>query len=140
MPEKVLRWPVGFTDPFKPNGRFEVIHWRYFDKSNIYGDVDSEPVTKISGADRKDLDEIYMTSLSALKKEMKDIKDSDIMLRAGFKRHDPKRGLYLRLSFSGIMERKFSIFISSRTKVNTIILAESNYSLEAVVKLLEYVA
>ena len=95
MPEKVLRWPVGFTDPFKPNGRFEVIHWRYFDKESIYGDIDSAPATEISDTERKDLDEILKTASSALKKELKDLSDNDMKLRTGLKRHDPKRGWHL---------------------------------------------
>lgn len=94
MPEKVLRWPIGFTDPFKPNGRFEVIHWRYFDDKSIFGDLDSEPVTAISGADKADLNEITKTAVSALQKENSNLKESDIKLKNGFKRHDPKRGRF----------------------------------------------
>ena len=92
MPEKVLRWPIGFTDPFKPNGRFEVIHWRYFDDKSIFGDMDSETVSRISDADETDLNEIFKTASTALKKEIKHLKRNDLKLRTGFKRHDPKRG------------------------------------------------
>ena len=95
-----MRWPVGFIDPFKPNSRFEVNHWRYFDNDRMFGDVDTEPVTQLTEAENMDLDEVQKTAFSALKKEDKELKDSDVTLRTGFKRHDPKRG-WLKLGLVG---------------------------------------
>lgn len=95
VPEKVLRWPVGFTDPFKPNSRFEVINWKYFNDSAIFGSTDLEPVSEITEAEKLDLDEVKQTAVSVIKKELIDVQERDVELKTGYKRLDPKRGFLI---------------------------------------------
>ena len=106
VPEKVLRWPVGFTDPFKPNSRFEVINWKYFNNSAIFGSTDLEPVSEITEAEKLDLDEVKQTAVSVIKKELPKVQESDVELKTGYKRLDPKRGSF------GIISKFLKILIS----------------------------
>eukprot|EP00794_Sanderia_malayensis_P003811 gene3811-4339_t len=93
VPEKKLGWPIGFSSSFKPNSRFEVINWKYFNETTLFGQIDASPITEIKDADKDDLNEVQETARSVLFKEFHNDDDDDhIKLSTGYRRHDPSRG------------------------------------------------
>ena len=87
VPEKTKTWPVGHTKPFKPNSRFEVIDWVYFDKDNMYGITDESPISNYTHAYRQDYDEIMTLVSKTLHIPVKKLEMVD-----GYRRLDPRRG------------------------------------------------
>lgn len=92
VPEKTLHWPVGFTAPFKPSSRFEVIQWTYFDNKNLYGYTDVEPVSNFSTANKKDVNDIMNIVKQAIQREYGHTNEYNFRLINGYRRLDPQRG------------------------------------------------
>ena len=86
-----MTWPIGFAPPYKPKSRFEVISWSYFTNTHIYGFSSSEPVIPLDGDYKRDINEVYTTSVKMLMREYNSV-SLEARLMNGYRRFDPQRG------------------------------------------------
>lgn len=87
-----LAWPPGSYPPKKPQSRFDLLSWQYFDDKNIYLTSDFINLKPLGGADLLDIYNVKNRSIQWLTQKYV----GNIQFRRlvnGYRRFDPSRGL-----------------------------------------------
>ena len=50
-----LVWPIGYSPPTKPETRFSVLRWDYFNETHIFFDTEHSVVRPLIGAHLEDI-------------------------------------------------------------------------------------
>ncbi|XP_076348621.1 chondroitin polymerizing factor [Tachypleus tridentatus] len=88
-----VTWPLGVEPHFKPESRFDVINWNYFNETHKFLDpIDPKVVSRLVGVKQTDTVAILNECLHWLQKKYEKVFSSQV-LENGYWRIDPTRGM-----------------------------------------------
>ena len=87
-----ISWPVGNQPGNKAPGRFDILHWIYFNQTHTFFETDFETIRELNGSARKDVDVI----LNAAVERIIDISEGKLRFKNlinGYRKFDASRGM-----------------------------------------------
>lgn len=145
-----LSWPVDIDSSFKPNTRFDVIQWTYFNDTHLFLPNELTVLSRISGIDKLDLEQILNFCKKWLRNSCKKCSFQNIF--QGYRKFDPTRGMEYIIDFVYKHEdtgqsitkhlqvvrplTKLEIipvpFVTEHTRIVLILIVKSNNQLDAI--------
>lgn len=91
-PSADIIWPIGTHQQTRPEKRFDIKRWDYFDMTGIYYDNEFMNVRPLTGADKLDILEVVEKAGEVITKKYPD-KYTYQRLANGYRKLDPNRGM-----------------------------------------------